>query len=82
MSFSRARTLKFISGFIIPIVSYLPPSYCKCIKDKAIAKRVEKSDKFIYFSGRGWAERKTELEEGDQENSIRSKRGKVRCFKV
>lgn len=36
----------------------------------------------MHFSGRAWAKRKMEIGEGIQENSVRSKRGEVRCFKV
>lgn len=48
----------------------------------AVAKRLEDNDKFIYFHGKGWAKKKTDLEESSQENSVRSMRSKVRCYKV
>ena len=81
MSLSRAGTLKFLSGFIIPVVSSLSPPHCKCINYQG-DRTADKSYTFMHFSGRAWAKRKMEIGEGFQENSVRSKRGEVRCFKV
>jgi len=36
----------------------------------------------MYFHGRGWAEKKTDLEESGQKNSVRDMRNKVRCYEV